>query len=101
VVAHLRAVGATAVYFANDIDGTDAAFADATGTPEPDGLHPDFLVALVRALGREFDLLGGDLMELAPRLGHGPDRGANTVALAARYLAETMAASLGEPSLRR
>ena len=24
-----------------DIDGTDAKFAEATGTPEPDGLTPD------------------------------------------------------------
>ncbi len=40
VIAHLRRVGATAIYFSNDIDGTDEGFADATGTPSPGASIP-------------------------------------------------------------
>jgi arginase family enzyme len=95
VVAQLRAAGVREAYFSNDVDGTDEAFADATGTPEPGGLHPDFVVALVRRLGREIGLAGGDVMELAPGIGRTPEGGARTVALAVRYLRETAAAALG------
>src|SRR5688500_3981882 len=47
VIAHLRKLGVASVYFSNDIDGTDARHAEATGTPEPDGLEPDWLFALI------------------------------------------------------
>lgn len=87
LIAHVEARGLP-VYFSNDIDGTDERFADATGTPEPDGLEPDFVVELIRRLGAGVGLVGGDLMELAPPLG--PDNGAATVALAARYTRETL-----------
>jgi arginase family enzyme len=95
VIAHLRAAGVTSVYFSNDIDGTDAAYADATGTPEPFGLEPDFVVELIRRLGREIGIIAGDVMEVAPRLLPRPDSGSRTVALAVRYLRETIGAVLG------
>lgn len=95
VVAEVRASGATSVYFTNDIDGTDAAHADATGTPEPGGLEPDFVEALVRRLGREVGLAGGDVMEVAPNVARSAGGGARTVALAARYLVATLEAALG------
>ena len=41
VLAHVKATGVKGVYFSNDIDGTDAKWADATGTPEGGGLEPD------------------------------------------------------------
>ena len=66
LIAHLRSRDVPAVYFSNDIDGTDEAHADATGTPEPLGLSPEFLVSLIRALGKNFTLIGGDVMEVAP-----------------------------------
>ena len=94
VVGHLRRAGVERVYFSNDIDGTDAAFADATGTPEPGGLDPDFVVELVRRIGREIGLAGGDLMEVAPGLG-GPEATERTLAVGVRYLRETIAAALG------
>src|SRR5262249_58346807 len=81
ILAHLKKVGVTGVYFSNDIDGTDAAYADATGTPEPGGLAPEFVHALIRRLGAEIGLVAGDALEVAPPLG--PDGGANTDALAA------------------
>jgi agmatinase len=94
IVAHLRAHRVGPVYFSNDIDGTDEAYADATGTPEPGGLEPDFVVELIRRLGREVGLLGGDVMEVAPPIQRREGGAARTVALAARYLGETIAASL-------
>jgi agmatinase len=92
ILAHLKKVGVSGVYFSNDIDGTDAAFADATGTPEPGGLAPEFVHALIRRLGAEIGLVGGDVMEVAPPLG--PDGGAKTVALAASYFRATVLAAL-------
>lgn len=98
VLAHVKGTGAKPVFFSNDIDGTDAAWADATGTPEPAGLDPDWLVELIRRLGREVGLLGGDVMEVAPGLGPTPESSARTVGLAARYLVETVDAALGSPA---
>jgi len=92
VIAHLRSMGVERVYFSNDIDGTDAAFADATGTPEPDGLHPDFVSRLIARLGDEIGLLGGDIMEVAPPIQRTPDGAKRTVDLAVRYMRETLAA---------
>ncbi len=97
IVAHLRAVGATGVYLSNDIDGTDAEHADATGTPEPWGLDPEWLVRLVRRVGDEIGLIGGDIMEVAPPLRQIPRGASRTTRLAARYLRETMAATLRAP----
>jgi agmatinase len=87
LIAHVEARGLP-VYFSNDIDGTDEAHADATGTPEPAGLEPEFVVELIRRLGAGVGLIGGDIMEVAPPLG--PEDGARTVALAARYTRETL-----------
>jgi agmatinase len=95
IVAHVRSTGVSSVYLSNDIDGTDGAVADATGTPEPDGLEPGFVVELVRRLGREIGLAGGDVMEVAPGIAPTPAGNARTVALAVRYLRETLAAALG------
>ena len=65
-----------------------------TGTPEPWGLEPDFVVKLIRRLGKEVGMIGGDLMEVAPPL-RSIHRGIDkTTKLAARYLRETIAATL-------
>lgn len=95
ILAHVKGTGVKAVYFSNDIDGTDAAHADATGTPEPGGLEPEFVVELIRRLGREVGLCGGDVMEVAPVLQRTPESARRTVGLAVRYLRETVAAVLG------
>ena len=89
IVAHVKSTGTKAIYFSNDIDGTDAAWADATGTPEPGGLRPDFVVELVRRLGKELTILGADVMEVAPPLRDDPTK---TVSLAVRYLRESLTA---------
>jgi agmatinase len=95
LIAHLKSVGATSVYFSNDIDGTDDAFADATGTPEPWGLEPEWVMKLIRRLGSEITLCGGDIMEVAPPLRQIPRGAHKTTTLAARYFQATIAATLG------
>ena len=95
LVDHVAGLGLP-VYFSNDIDGTDDEYADATGTPEPEGLDPEFLVELIRRLGERVGLVGGDIMEVAPPLG--PDNGARTVALAARYTRETLGQLVRAPT---
>jgi arginase family enzyme len=94
VIAHLKSVKAESVYFSNDIDGTDSEFADATGTPEPWGLEPDWLMKLIRRLGTEFQLLGGDIVEVAPPLRQIPRGAHKTSMLAARYFRQTIASAL-------
>jgi arginase family enzyme len=86
VIDHLRAKGVERVYFSNDIDGTDARYADATGTPEPDGLEPDWVVALIERLGTEIGLCAADCVEVAPPLGPTAEATEATVKLAARYV---------------
>ncbi len=95
IVSAVRASGVREVYFSNDIDGTDARWADATGTPEPDVLEPEFVAALVGRLGREIGLAGGDVMEVAPAIARSAGGGERTVELGARYLRETIAAAMG------
>lgn len=80
------------VYLSNDIDGTDEADADATGTPEPDGLAVDWLCSLIAELGRSPGLLGADLVEVAPLLGK--DGGRRTLEVASLYARRTVAALL-------
>jgi agmatinase len=86
VIAHLRSKGVTKVYFSNDIDGTDAKWAQATGTPEEGGLTPDWVLALVTRLGKEFGLCAADCVEVAPPLGPTAEATETTVGLAARYV---------------
>jgi guanidinobutyrase len=86
VVAHLRARGVTSVYFSNDIDGTDASHAEATGTPEPHGLEPDWLLSLIARLGKDIGLCAADCVEVAPPLGPTAAATDATTRLAARYV---------------
>ena len=95
LIAHLVRLDVSGVYFSNDIDGTDCAWADATGTPEPNGLEPDFVVELIRRLGKTVGLIGGDVMEVAPPLRDRPDSTERTVGLAVRYFRETLGAIVG------
>ncbi|MEK6606912.1 MAG: arginase family protein [Myxococcota bacterium] len=97
IVAHLRAVGVRAVYVSNDIDGTDPAEAPATAAAEPGGLSPAFVLALIRALGEAFAILGGDVVEVAPTLADA-DGSRRTCAIAASYVRAIVEAALrGSP----
>lgn len=58
------------VYISIDIDVLDPGFAPATGTPEPGGFATIDLLRIVRALVLEFDVVGFDVMEVAPPYDH-------------------------------
>lgn len=94
VLGALARTGARKLYVSNDIDGTDEAFADATGTPEVGGLHPDFVEALIRRAGERFSIVAGDLMEVAPPLARRPGGAETTLATATRYMRATEEALL-------
>ncbi len=95
IVERFRARGVEAVYVSNDIDGTDAALAGATGTPEPGGPSPTDIRRLTRRVLSAFPLAGADLVEVAPSLGLGdPEEPGRTLDVAAEYLDDLMAEAL-------
>lgn len=87
-------LGVDCLYVSNDIDGTDASFATATGTPEGRGLHPDQVSELTRQLASKFPLIGADLVEVAPPLGS-PEESERTLDTAVRYLGDMIEAVIG------
>lgn len=99
IADHLEARGVRRLYISNDIDGTDAAFAGSTGTPEGGGLHPDEVVALVRLVGARFAPLGADLVEVAPPVGRAEGEPGRTLDTAARYVSEEIDVLLGPPAI--
>ncbi len=58
------------VYLSIDIDVLDPGFAPATGTPEPGGFAPIDLLRIIRRLTLELDVVGFDIMEVAPAYDH-------------------------------
>jgi agmatinase len=97
ITERFNAAGVTKIYVSNDIDGTSSEFAAATGTPEPMGLHPDFVRGLVQSLCTSFTFVGGDLVEVAPTLaGEIPGEPARTLATASSYMSDLINAGLGD-----
>jgi guanidinobutyrase len=82
VIDHYHDIGVEKLYISIDIDGLCPDFAAATGTPEPNGLTPLFVKSLLQELQKVFDIVGADLMEVAPSLARGipeePERTLNT-----------------------
>lgn len=67
VIARARAVIGDAPYYLSfDVDAIDPAFAPGTGTPEVGGLTPREAQRLLRGL-RGLDIIGGDVVEVAPQ----------------------------------
>ncbi len=60
-------VGGAPTYLSFDIDALDPAFAPGTGTPEIGGFTTREALHLLRGL-RGVDLVGADLVEVAPSL---------------------------------
>jgi agmatinase len=56
------------IFISFDIDALDPAFVPATGTPEPGGLTPREAFPIVRRLCAESNVVGFELVELAPML---------------------------------
>jgi agmatinase len=75
-------------YLSVDIDVADPAFAPGTGTPEPGGLTSRELLWTVRTLARHLDLVGMDVVEVAPPYDHADI----TAILANRCVMEFLAA---------
>ncbi len=98
MIDHVRSTKVKSIYFSNDIDGTDSSHADATGTPEPAGLEPEFVLELIDRLGNEIGLIAGDIMEVAPLAARTPGGKERTVELAARYARATLDAMVGPQS---
>ena len=78
-------LGAGPVYLTFDIDGLDPAYAPGTGTPEIGGLSVHQGLDIVRGC-RGLDLVGGDLVEVAPAY----DTSGNTALVAANLLFEML-----------
>ena len=95
VIAHLRSVAVERVYISNDLDGTDAHWAAACGTPEPGGLSPDQVSAVIAAVGQAFPVIGADLVELAPGLSLDATAADRSIATSARYVRDTLGALAG------
>ncbi|MFH8519080.1 agmatinase family protein [Streptomyces gelaticus] len=70
VVEEVKAV-ADHVYLSLDIDVLDPAYAPGTGTPEPAGLTTRELFTGLRRLAHETNLIGMDVVEVAPHLDPG------------------------------
>jgi guanidinobutyrase len=78
-------LGAGPVYVSFDIDGLDPAFAPGTGTPEIGGLTGPQGIEVMRGC-RGLDIVGGDLVEVAPPY----DTTGNTALLGANLLYELL-----------
>jgi agmatinase len=82
ILGWVRASGVEEIYLSNDIDGTDARWADATGTPESGGLTPDHVERLIARLAEVVRIGAADVVEVAPPL----SPTTTTVDVAARYV---------------
>lgn len=62
--------GPSKIYLSIDIDALDPAHAPGTGTPEPGGLVAAELLRAVRELAYHVDIVGMDVVEVAPAYDH-------------------------------
>jgi N1-aminopropylagmatine ureohydrolase len=67
----LAAVATERIYLTIDVDGFDPAVAPATGTPVPGGLSWAYGTRLLRALCSAKEVIGADVVEVAPVPGSG------------------------------
>lgn len=63
----IKSIKTKKVYLTLDMDGLDPAHAPGTGTPIPGGLNWSYAQELVRELISAKDLIGADIVEIAPR----------------------------------
>jgi agmatinase len=67
----LDAIRTDRVYLTIDVDGFDPAVAPATGTPVPGGISWDYGTRLLRELFLAKEVIGADIVEVAPVAGSG------------------------------
>lgn len=75
------------VYVTFDIDGMDAATAPATGSPMFGGFQYDEAVEMFEAIARHSQVIGMDMVEVAPPY---DDAGSTTCYLAARLISDLL-----------
>ena len=63
--ADLEQIKHKKIFLTIDVDVLDPAFMPGTGTPEPDGLMYRELAEWIKYL-KDFDIVGADIVELAP-----------------------------------
>ncbi len=80
--------GSRGIFLSVDIDVVDPGHAPGTGTPEPCGMLPRELVSTVRRLALENDIVGMEIVEVAPPYDHADV----TSLLASRVVLEVLAA---------
>lgn len=80
-----RRVGARPLYVSVDIDVLDPAFAPGTGTPEPGGLASRELMHILRGMA-DLNLVGADIVEVAPAYDHADITSLAAVQIAYEYL---------------
>lgn len=86
VVERLRdQVGERPTYISVDIDVLDPAFAPGTGTPETAGLSSRELFRMLRGLAG-VNLVGADVVEVAPAYDHAETTGVAAAALAYEFI---------------
>lgn len=62
----IAAVGSGPLFLTVDVDVLDPAFAPGTGTPEPGGMASSELLGACRAVAEAVELVGADVVEVAP-----------------------------------
>ncbi len=69
-VDHALSGGAKGVFISVDVDVVDPGMAPGTGTPEPGGLTSRELLDTVRRLAKTLNIVGADVVEVAPAYDH-------------------------------
>jgi agmatinase len=62
----VKAIGSGPAFLTVDVDVLDPAFAPGTGTPEPGGMTPSELLWACRRAGESLELVGAEVVEVAP-----------------------------------
>lgn len=62
----IAAIPTKKVFLTIDLDGIDPTLIPAVGTPEPGGLNWYSLTTFLKKVFETYDVIGGDVMELAP-----------------------------------
>ena len=74
---HLSSLNIDALYFSVDIDAIDSSEVSATGTPEKGGLLVQDLCEIIKILGDKYDVIGADLVEVAPMVNNNSNNSVN------------------------
>ena len=97
ITTQLKSDSVDELYVSFDIDALDESFAGSTGTPEPNGLTPDFCLETLKYLNSSHPITGADMVEIAPFLNTNKNEENQSVttlksaALISKFLLSTLA----------